>query len=48
MPLSRNQKLQYIQVVLENDDVEQILIDVAIQFLKEIQEAENEGSRNDR
>jgi len=43
MPLSRNQKLQYIQVVLESDDIEQILIDVAIQFLKEIQEAENEG-----
>jgi CHASE3 domain sensor protein len=48
MPLSRNQKLQYIQIVLESDDVEQILIDVAIQFLKEIQEEENEGSRNDR
>ena len=42
MPLSRNQKLQYIQVVLESDDIEQILIDVAIQFLKEIQEEENE------
>ena len=42
MSLSRNQKLQYIQVVLESDDIEQILIDVAIQFLKEIQEAENE------
>ena len=42
MPLSRNQKLQYIQVVLESDDIEQILIDVAIQFLKEIQEAEDE------
>ncbi len=40
MPLSRNQKLQYIQVVLESDDIEQILIDVAIQFLKEIQEEE--------
>ena len=48
MPLSRNQKLQYIQIVLESHDVEQILIDVAIQFLKEIQEEENEGSRNDR
>jgi len=48
MPLSRNQKLQYIRIVLESDDVEQILIDVAIQFLKEIQEEENEGSRNDR
>ena len=42
MPLSRNQKLQYIQVVLESDDIEQILIDVAIQFLKELQEEENE------
>ena len=42
MPLSRNQKLQYIQIVLESDDVEEILIDVAIQFLKELQEEENE------
>ena len=43
MPLSRNQKLQYIQAVLEAEEIDQILIDVAIQFLKEIQEAENEG-----
>lgn len=42
MPLSRNQKLQYIQAVLEGDEIDQILIDVAIQFLKELQEAENE------
>jgi len=42
MSLSRNQKLQYIQIVLESDDVEEILIDVAIQFLKELQEEENE------
>jgi len=44
MLLSDNQKLNYVEVILEecaaSNEPEQVLIDVAIQFLKDLQESQ--------
>ena len=42
-------KLEYILVILsdEGDITDQVLVDVAIQFTRELKEAENERQRND-
>ena len=51
MPLSHEQKLTYVIAILEEateGEVEPIYVAVALQFIKEIQEAGNEGPRNDR
>ncbi len=50
VPLNAIQKLKYIEVILsdEGDITDQVLVDVAIQFTRELQEAENARSRNDR
>jgi len=49
MLLSDNQKLNYVEVILEecaaSNEPEQVLIDVAIQFLKDLQESQE--SNND-
>ena len=45
MPLSNEQKLKYIQVILEegsDSELEQVLIDVAVHFLKELQEVKHD------
>ena len=46
MLLSDNQKLNYVEVILEecaaSNEPEQVLIDVAIQFLKELQEIKDD------
>ena len=49
VPLNNMKKLEYILVVLsdEGDITDQVLVDVAIQFTRELQEAENERQRND-
>ena len=44
MPLSDEKKLNYVEVILEecaaSNEPEQVLIDVAIQFLKDLQESQ--------
>ena len=49
MVISDNQKLNYVEVILEecaaSNEPEQVLIDVAIQFLKDLQESQE--SNND-
>lgn len=45
MPLSKNQKLKFIQVILEGcteEELEPVLVEVAVEFLKELQEAPND------
>jgi len=46
MAISDNQKLNYVEVILEecaaSNEPEQVLIDVAIQFLKELQERKDD------
>ena len=45
MPLSNEQKLRYVQVILEDcsdTELEQVLIDVAVHFLKELQEVNSD------
>ena len=46
MAISDNQKLNYVEVILEecaaSNEPEQVLIDVAIQFLKELQEIKDD------
>ena len=45
MPLSNEQKLRYVQVILEDcsdTELEQVLIDVAVHFLKELQEVKSD------
>jgi|TARA_B110000438_G_scaffold296749_1_gene341926 hypothetical protein len=45
MALTNEQKLKYIQVILEecsDTELEQVLIDVAVHFLKELQEMKND------
>lgn len=48
MPLSNAQKLQYIRVILEdctNDELEPVLAEVAVEFLKELEHQENSNER---
>lgn len=44
--ISDNQKLNYVKVILEecaaSNEPEQVLIDVAVQFLKELQESQDD------
>ncbi len=49
VPLNNMKKLEYILVILsdEGDITDQVLVDVAIQFTRELKEAENERQRND-
>ena len=45
MALTNDQKLRYIQVILEDcsdTELEQVLIDVAVHFLKELQEVKHD------
>ena len=43
VPLNNMKKLEYILVILsdEGDITDQVLVDVAIQFTRELKEAEN-------
>ena len=49
VPLNDKRKLEYILCILsdEGDITDQVLIDVAIQFTRELMETENARSRND-
>ena len=46
MVISDNQKLNYVEVILEecaaSNQPEQVLIDVAVQFLRELQESKDD------
>lgn len=45
MPLTDNQKLKYIEVILEGcteEELEPVLVEVAVEFLKELQEIKND------
>jgi len=46
MAISDNQKLNYVEVILEecaaSNQPEQVLIDVAVQFLRELQESKDD------
>ena len=45
MPLSKDQKLKFIQVILESctdEELEPVLVEVAVEFLKELQEVPND------
>jgi hypothetical protein len=45
MALTNEQKLRYVQVILEDcsdTELEQVLIDVAVHFLKELQEVKSD------
>jgi hypothetical protein len=45
MALTNEQKLRYVQVILEDcsdTELEQVLIDVAVHFLKELQEIKHD------
>ena len=46
MAISDNQKLNYVEVILEecaaSNEPEPVLIDVAVQFLRELQESKDD------
>jgi hypothetical protein len=45
MSLSNNQKLKFIEVILEGcteEELEPVLVEVAVEFLKELQEIKND------
>lgn len=45
MPLTDNQKLKYIEVILEgctDEELEPVLVEVAVEFLKDLQETKND------
>lgn len=48
MPLSNEQKLQYIRVILEDctdEELEPVLVEVAVEFLKHLEDQEINNER---
>lgn len=48
MPLNNKQKLQYIRVILEgctDEELEPVLVEVAVEFLTELEQEENSNDR---
>ena len=48
MPLSNTKILQYIRIILEdytNDEIEPVLTELAVEFLKELEHQENSNDR---